>query len=87
MIAGHTLIETSRGRACAGCQRRWVDIRSATLADVGQPGFAHVDPVNEREIREIMAEREREDAVIAEATRVAAGLGIGGMAAGGGGDG
>jgi hypothetical protein len=88
-IAGHTFAETHRGRACialrsdgSGCHRRWTDIRNVTPADAGQPGLAHVDPINLREINEIMAERTREDAVIRDATMTAAGFGIGGMAAG-----
>lgn len=93
MIAGHTFAETHRGRACIDtvrdadgtervCGRKWVDIRNATLADLNQPHIAHIGNTNHGEIGQIMAEREREDAVIREATRVAAGLGIGGMAAG-----
>ncbi len=88
-IAGHTFMETHRGRACIAlrsdgsiCHRRWTDIRNVTPADNGQPGLAHVDPINMREINEIMAEAKREDAVIRDATMTAAGFGIGGMAAG-----
>jgi len=82
IIAGHSFAETHLGRACAVCLRRWIDVRNVTLADVGRPGIAHVDPVNEREIKEIIAEREREDMVIRDATLTAAGFGIGGMAPG-----
>jgi hypothetical protein len=88
-IAGHTFMETHRGRACIAtrsdgsiCHRRWTDIRNVTPADAGQPNLAHVDPINLREINEIMAEAKREDAVIRNATMTAAGFGIGGMAAG-----
>ena len=77
------------GRACVTpkgdgsiCWRKWIDIRNVTLADAGKPGISHVDPSNIREINEIMAEAAREDAVYAEATRIAAGFGIGGMAPG-----
>jgi hypothetical protein len=82
LIAGHTLINSHVGRACATCHARWINIRNATLADLDKPHFAHVGNLTRDEIREIAAERGAEDARIAQATLTAVGLGIGGMAAG-----
>jgi hypothetical protein len=89
LIAGHTFEETHVGRACVGllpggevCFRKWADVRNATRVDIDKPDIAHIAKLNAAEADQIGAERLLEDVRISNATRIAAGFGIGGMAAG-----
>lgn len=89
MIAGHDFRDGHLGRACVGmirladgteivCNRRWVNVRNTTLADLDKPNIAHIGNLNHGEIDQIVSERTKEDARIAGATLTAAGFGIGG---------
>lgn len=59
LIAGHTFVETPRGRRCSGCDRAWVDIAGVQPTDIERSGFAHTGVLSEPEYRQIVAERER----------------------------
>jgi hypothetical protein len=75
VIAGHQFANTPNGRRCMShqsdgsgvCYRAWVDIRNATEADLGATGIAHVGKLNDAELREIITEREREEAALWDA--------------------
>jgi hypothetical protein len=58
-IAGHTFHDTPHGRVCSGCAKRWDDIASATLEDLGKLDIAHTGALNAAEAAEIAAERDR----------------------------
>lgn len=59
IIAGHTFVPRSNGRDECDCGKTWVDIASATEADIGKLGWAHTGNMNEYEYKTIVKERER----------------------------
>jgi hypothetical protein len=65
-IAGHTFVDTPGGRCCTLCGRRWTSIASATEVDIGRDGIAHTGALNAAELNQIVAERERIYATIAD---------------------
>lgn len=85
-VAGHTF---ENGRCVATspnsqnvCDRRWVDIRNVTSADLGQMDIAHSGALTQYELDQIVAAAIEQDATIGGATLTAAGFGIGGVAPG-----
>ena len=64
-IAGHLFTDGPMGRAC-GCGMLWTQIAGATKDDVGRLGIAHTGALNEAELAEIVAERERIWRAVAE---------------------
>ncbi len=67
LIAGHSFADAIGGRACTACGKLWVQIASATEDDIGQLGIAHTGALNDAELKQIAAERERIWAAVMEA--------------------
>lgn len=64
MIAGHVFGGDAAGRC--SCGRTWAEIAGCTEADIGRSGIAHVGHLSADEWLEIIAERERVWAAVAE---------------------
>ncbi len=55
------------------CPTRWLDIHDADQSCVGKEGWAHTGCLNDAELRQIHAERERRSALFDQATNQRAG--------------
>lgn len=68
-VAGHQFYPAGT----CHCNRRWVDIRNTTRAEIGQEGIAHYGKLTMNECEQIERKRGSEDAAHAAAMSVAVG--------------